>query len=127
MARNNSGIGRILLLAVCVALALFIYRHVRGPGPESSHPIQNPPLREGKHRKKNADQNSSGVTNGAPGTENRFRHSVRRSALHAIPITLDNGTNLTTGRAPLEAATGTRSPILNARREGLHRLSRSHC
>ena len=35
MARNNSGIGRILLLGMCVALALFIYRHVHSPGPET--------------------------------------------------------------------------------------------
>lgn len=32
MAPNNSGLGRILLLAVCVALVIFINRRVHGPG-----------------------------------------------------------------------------------------------
>ena len=82
---------------------------------------------KGSRRAKNGDQNSPGVTNGAPDTENRFRHSVRRLVPHAIPITLDHGTNLRTERARFEAATGTRSPILDARREGLLRLSRSQC
>ena len=127
MARNNSGLGRILLLAVCVALALFIYRRVHGPGPPSSAVLKNLRCLKGSHRAKSADQNSSGVMNGAPDADNRFRHSVRRSVPHAIPGTLDHGTNLRTERARFEAATSTRSPILNARREGLLRLSQLHC
>jgi hypothetical protein len=48
MAPNNSGLGRILLLAVCVALVIFINRRVHGPGPQSSSRIEHPPLHEGK-------------------------------------------------------------------------------